>query len=403
MTHALLSSPPALALLPDAALVLDAHGRVLSASPPAAAMFGLDPTGRGLAELIPDPARLWEAVDGVPAGGTRPARPARGPARRRRAVRARRQRARARRRRRCCACCASSTATRPERSTPPSTRCRSGMALFNTDGEYVRVNGALCALLGRAPDELIGTRDQELTHPDDRQSDVDAAWRILNGELEHLAVREALRAPGRLDRLDAGEPHLPARRARPPAVLGRAVPGRHRAAADGLARSAHRRAQPPRVRRRARALRGLRARGGAAPARPRRLQGDQRRPRPSRRRRAAAPDRGHDPRPAAPRRRARAARRRRVRRAAAAQRGRAGRAAWPTTSPSLVAGQRFHFDGVERAVTASVGLARVGDCRARRSPRPTARCTRPRPSAAVACAALTEVTSRDLVMPQFVA
>ena len=26
-----------------------------------------------------------------------------------------------------------------------------GMALFNTDGEYVRVNGALCALLGRAP------------------------------------------------------------------------------------------------------------------------------------------------------------------------------------------------------------------------------------------------------------
>ena len=58
-----------------------------------------------------------------------------------------------------------------------------GMALFNTDGEYVRVNAALCALLGRSPEELIGIRDQELTHPDDRQSDVDAAWRILNGEL----------------------------------------------------------------------------------------------------------------------------------------------------------------------------------------------------------------------------
>ena len=57
-----------------------------------------------------------------------------------------------------------------------------GMALFNTDGEYVRVNGALCALLGRRADELIGIRDQELTHPDDRQSDVDAAWRILRGE-----------------------------------------------------------------------------------------------------------------------------------------------------------------------------------------------------------------------------
>ena len=59
-----------------------------------------------------------------------------------------------------------------------------GMALFNTDGEYVRVNGALCALLGRDAAELIGMRDQELTHPDDRQSDVDAAWRVLNGEVD---------------------------------------------------------------------------------------------------------------------------------------------------------------------------------------------------------------------------
>ena len=58
-----------------------------------------------------------------------------------------------------------------------------GMALFNTDGEYVRVNAALCRLLGRPEPELLGRRDQELTHPDDRQSDVDAAWRILRGEL----------------------------------------------------------------------------------------------------------------------------------------------------------------------------------------------------------------------------
>lgn len=58
-----------------------------------------------------------------------------------------------------------------------------GMALFNTDGEYVRVNAALCRLLGRAEDELLGRRDQELTHPDDRRGDVDAAWRILRGEL----------------------------------------------------------------------------------------------------------------------------------------------------------------------------------------------------------------------------
>jgi diguanylate cyclase (GGDEF)-like protein/PAS domain S-box-containing protein len=59
-----------------------------------------------------------------------------------------------------------------------------GMALFNTDGEYVRVNAALARMLGRAEPALIGRRDQELTHPADRQADVDAAWRILAGELD---------------------------------------------------------------------------------------------------------------------------------------------------------------------------------------------------------------------------
>jgi PAS domain S-box-containing protein len=59
-----------------------------------------------------------------------------------------------------------------------------GMALFNTDGQYVRVNHELCRMLGRSEDELLGRRDQELTHPDDRQSDLDAAWRILEGEID---------------------------------------------------------------------------------------------------------------------------------------------------------------------------------------------------------------------------
>ena len=58
-----------------------------------------------------------------------------------------------------------------------------GMALFNTDGEYVRVNAALSRFLGRREEDLLGRRDQEFTHPDDRQADVDAAWRILSGEI----------------------------------------------------------------------------------------------------------------------------------------------------------------------------------------------------------------------------
>jgi len=59
---------------------------------------------------------------------------------------------------------------------------RVGMAVFNPDGEYVRVNDALCAMLGRRREELIGHRDSELTHPDDRDMVADSAWRILRGE-----------------------------------------------------------------------------------------------------------------------------------------------------------------------------------------------------------------------------
>jgi diguanylate cyclase (GGDEF)-like protein/PAS domain S-box-containing protein len=72
-----------------------------------------------------------------------------------------------------------------------------GMALFNTDGQYVRVNSALCAMLGRSTEDLIGRRDQELTHPDDREADVRAAWEILDGRRDtHQAEKRFVRADG---------------------------------------------------------------------------------------------------------------------------------------------------------------------------------------------------------------
>jgi diguanylate cyclase (GGDEF)-like protein/PAS domain S-box-containing protein len=72
-----------------------------------------------------------------------------------------------------------------------------GMALFNTDGEYVRVNPALCALLGRTAADLVGRRDQELTHPDDREPDVRAAWEILQGRRDtHQAEKRFVRPDG---------------------------------------------------------------------------------------------------------------------------------------------------------------------------------------------------------------
>jgi PAS domain S-box-containing protein/diguanylate cyclase (GGDEF)-like protein len=72
-----------------------------------------------------------------------------------------------------------------------------GMALFNPDGEYVRVNEALCQMLGRAQHDLIGRRDQELTHPDDRQADVDVAWEILAGDYDtHHCEKRFVRPDG---------------------------------------------------------------------------------------------------------------------------------------------------------------------------------------------------------------
>lgn len=59
-----------------------------------------------------------------------------------------------------------------------------GTAFFNPEGEYVRVNAALFRLLDRPAEALFGRRDQEFTHLDDRESDVAAAWRILEGEID---------------------------------------------------------------------------------------------------------------------------------------------------------------------------------------------------------------------------
>lgn len=42
-----------------------------------------------------------------------------------------------------------------------------GIALIGLDGRYLRVNRALCEMLGRAEDELVGSTSAPFTHPDD--------------------------------------------------------------------------------------------------------------------------------------------------------------------------------------------------------------------------------------------
>jgi diguanylate cyclase (GGDEF)-like protein/PAS domain S-box-containing protein len=71
-----------------------------------------------------------------------------------------------------------------------------GMALIDPDGEYVRVNDALCRLLGRTRGELLGgLRDNLLTHPDDREADVAAAWQILRGERSTFTTEKRFLRP----------------------------------------------------------------------------------------------------------------------------------------------------------------------------------------------------------------
>src|SRR3954451_9686605 len=173
---------PSLTLLPQPALIVTPEGVVTAASPPAADFFRCDPAGRALTALVPDPTRLWAAVNGQAVAAHIPLVPLEG----RRAdrvpfaldasVRVLDGGA--------LLCLLRELDQQATGSLEAAfDHAPIGMALFNTDGEYVRVNAALCALLGRPHDELIGMRDQELTHPDDRRSDVDAAWRILQGEL----------------------------------------------------------------------------------------------------------------------------------------------------------------------------------------------------------------------------
>jgi diguanylate cyclase (GGDEF)-like protein/PAS domain S-box-containing protein len=70
-----------------------------------------------------------------------------------------------------------------------------GMAFFDTHGRYLRVNPALADILGRPADDLIGRRDQEFTHPHDRESDVAAAGRILAGEISSWQTEKRFLRP----------------------------------------------------------------------------------------------------------------------------------------------------------------------------------------------------------------
>lgn len=58
-----------------------------------------------------------------------------------------------------------------------------GLAHVGLGGEWLAVNARLCELLGYSREELVGTRFQALTHPDDLAADLDQALRLVAGEV----------------------------------------------------------------------------------------------------------------------------------------------------------------------------------------------------------------------------
>ena len=60
-----------------------------------------------------------------------------------------------------------------------------GMALLSPQGAWLRVNEALCKLLGYSASELLATTFWKVTHPDDRDASLQQLRRLLAGEMNH--------------------------------------------------------------------------------------------------------------------------------------------------------------------------------------------------------------------------
>lgn len=65
-----------------------------------------------------------------------------------------------------------------------------GMALVATDGKFLKVNHALCQMVGYTTEEMMERTFQDLTHPEDLEADLALLEKALRGELDSYQMEK---------------------------------------------------------------------------------------------------------------------------------------------------------------------------------------------------------------------
>lgn len=65
-----------------------------------------------------------------------------------------------------------------------------GMALVSLDGRWLQVNESICTMFGYTADELSSKTFQELTYPDDLQSDMNNVQNLLDGKINSYCMEK---------------------------------------------------------------------------------------------------------------------------------------------------------------------------------------------------------------------
>lgn len=65
-----------------------------------------------------------------------------------------------------------------------------GIALVAPDGGWLRVNDALCQIVGYSQDEFVKLTFQDITHPDDLDSDLYLLRQLIDDEIDRYQLEK---------------------------------------------------------------------------------------------------------------------------------------------------------------------------------------------------------------------